>query len=210
MLGLSEYLLYSVHSNPESGLIGLIVSFLESIEHLHDLDSNNFLVELLPGIAKLENLHPIFVHFPIAFLIGFFGIEFISALLKNTQLQKVASLFLYLGTLSAAVTVIAGLLAASSVIHTETVHDIMEIHQSLGISILVLACLLSINRILNKNAYKYNPNFVFLFFAGILVLLLIFAAYLGGLMVYQYGVATAINRSQNFENYQSHQQDHNH
>ncbi len=104
----------------------------------------------------------------------------------------------------------AGLIAAASVLHSDDVHEIMETHEHLGITIFTLATVLSIWRLIGNAALQGALNVLYLFFAGLLCVLLVFAADLGGLMVYKYGVAVAAARSAIAETLSEHPHEHNH
>lgn len=144
---------------------------------------------LMPGIASLENIHPLLVHFPIALLSVFFAIDLIGSLTNKPQWRSVASVFLYLGTIAALFTVIAGHVAADTVPHGGNVHEIMEKHEDLGMAILSLSTALSAWRLKHKGLFQGYLNVVFLTLSALLCVLIALGADLGGLMVYQYGVA---------------------
>jgi uncharacterized membrane protein len=129
------------------------------------------------------------VHFPIAFLSAFFAIDFISSLAKKNHWRSIAGCLLYLGTIAAAFTVIAGFNAADSVAHGQAVHDIMENHEHFGVVVLSLTILLSIWRLMSHGLIQGGANVFFLIMSAILVVIMILGADLGGLMVYHHGVA---------------------
>lgn len=190
MWGLNDHLTFAVHGGGDGGGIaggveGLL-SFLETL--VQQSPSENF-NSVLPGITALENVHPLLVHFPIALLTLFFTLDLIGSLAKRAEWRQIAGAFLYLGTVFAAVTVAAGLVAAANVAHGGNVHDIMEHHEHLGISVLSLAALLSAWRLLSKGHIVGPANTLYLLLAAILSGLLAFTADLGGLMVYKYGVS---------------------
>lgn len=181
-----NHLFFSVHGNADghnelletlTGLLGFFEDFTSGGES----HSSNFLA----GISSLANIHPILVHFPIAFLSVFVLIDLMGTFTKKTALRQFASSLLYLGTFFAIFTVMAGFMAAESVPHGHNVHDIMEHHEHLGISILALSIALSAWRIRRPVEGFGVYNVLSLILAGILI----FAADLGGLMVYKYGVA---------------------
>ncbi len=163
-----------------------LLTFLESLSGRSGAENFD---ALMPGLSAMENLHPLVVHFPIALIFVFFLIEIIGILVKHENLRKLASLCLYLGAISAAVTVAFGISAAESVAHNDHVHKIMERHEYLGISVCVLSFILSLWRLALGGVVKGFANIPFLFFSIILVALLTLTADLGGFMVYQYGVA---------------------
>ncbi len=212
LLDLGGNLLFSVHGGGDAiiGVIDLLGHVLTRVEHLASLSPKQASLEILPGVAALQNLHPLFVHFPIVLLTMFFVIDLLATLIKKTHLHTVADWFLYLGTVFAGVTIATGLMAASSIPHGDNVHEIMETHEHLGITIFSLASGLSIWRFFAKSALQGAVNVVFLFLAGLLSLLILFAADLGGLMVYKYGVAVEAVAAEQSEINAAHEHDHNH
>jgi len=143
----------------------------------------------MPGIAVMDNVHPLLVHFPIAFLSSFVLLDLIASLAKKPQWREFAAGLLYLGTVMALLTVIAGFIAANSVAHGNNVHDIMERHEGFGVTILCLATLLSGWRLKSGSQMSGELNILYLILSAILGLCLALGADLGGLMVYKYGVA---------------------
>ncbi|MDX8126650.1 DUF2231 domain-containing protein [Methylomonas sp. OY6] len=201
MWGLNDHLTFAVHGGGDNGGgvaggVENLLSFLEMLVRQSPAESFN---SVLPGIATLQNIHPLLVHFPIALLTLFFTLDLIGSLAKRTEWRQIAGAFLYLGTVFAALTVAAGLVAAGSVAHGGDVHEIMEHHEHLGISVLSLAALLSAWRLLSKGLIAGPANTLFLLLAAILSALLAFTADLGGLMVYKHGVsvqaADQVNRA---------------
>lgn len=141
--------------------------------------------KILPGIGEMANIHPMLVHFPIAFLNAFVLMELLVYLLKKEELRIVATWMLYLGTLGAAGAVAAGFVAAGSVPHDSEIHAIMIRHRNFGATVLCLSIILSIFRFVGINKAKT----IQLFIGIITVVIMTFGADLGGLMVYKYGVA---------------------
>ncbi len=187
---MTNYLSFQVHgSGVGGGVAANVASLLEFIESLAGKTPPEMFSAVMPGIAAMENIHPLLVHFPIAFFTAFFLIDFIGTIAKKTTWRYVAAWLLYLGTLTAIFTVIAGLFAANSVEHGDDVHDIMERHEHIGIAVLSLALFLSAWRLKQWGMHSAGGNTTFLCLAGILCFLLSLGADLGGLMVYQYGVA---------------------
>lgn len=185
-----NYISFQVHGGASGGgLIGLIPEFLEFIESMAGKTPPEMFAAVFPGISNMENIHPLFVHFPIAFFLAFFLMECAGLLKGKPQWRYVASWLLYLGAASAVFTVIAGLIAADSVEHNEAVHDIMEDHESIGLSVLALSLFLSVWRGQRWFNYSKVSSRFFLGLSALLVVLISFGADLGGLMVYRYGVS---------------------
>lgn len=171
------------------GIAASVAALLEFIESMIGKTPPEIFAMLMPGVISLENLHPLFVHYPIALFSLFFLVDLTGTLAKKPQWRYVASWLLYLATIFASFTVIAGLFAADSVEHDEAVHDIMERHEHFGIAVLALGLFLSGWRLKQWGLKSIIGNSFFLSLAGMLCLVLTMGADLGGLMVYQYGVA---------------------
>jgi len=209
MFDLSENLRFSVHGGGDSdGLAGVLDGFLRGMESLFSSPIHESFSTYLPGIAAMENIHPLMVHFPIALLSMFFLLDFSASILQKPDWRKVAAWFLYLGAVFAGLTMLAGFQAADTVPHGEDVHEIMETHEHLGVAIFSLASLLSVWRLLGKALLSGLYNVVYLLLAAGLCLLLVFAADLGGLMVYHYGVA--VQPVEALEPVEMHEHQHHH
>lgn len=178
---------FYIHGNADghNEILEMLTTFLAFFEGLtiNGGASNNS--NFLEGITSLANIHPLLVHFPIALLSLFVAVDLIGTAAKKTKWRNFASGLLYLGTVFAGLTVWAGFIASDTVPHGQNVHDIMERHEQLGISILALSAALSAWRLRRPvNGWGiYNALTV------ILLGVIIFGADLGGLMVYKYGVA---------------------
>ncbi|MEQ1739452.1 MAG: DUF2231 domain-containing protein [Methyloglobulus sp.] len=185
-----NFLSFQVHGGGMGGGVAANVeSLLVFIEGLSGKTPPEMFSAILPGIAGMDNIHPLFVHYPIAFFTAFFFMDFLGTVAKKVQWRYVASWLLYLGTIAAIFTVVAGLFAADSVEHGEDVHELMERHEHIGIAVLSLSLFLSAWRLKKWGLHSAATNIVFLGLAGFLCLLLSLGADLGGLMVYQYGVS---------------------
>jgi len=191
MLDMVGFTRFAVHGGGDSGggPAGLVDDILSFIESLLQLSPAQLGEALMPGLAGLDNLHPLFVHFPIALLTLFYLFDLGGTVFSKSTWRHIAGWFLYSGTLFAAFTVAAGLLAAASVAHGGDVHVIMENHEHLGISVLSLASALAAWRWLAKQEISGAANTLYQLLTSVLFVLLAFTADLGGLMVYRYGVA---------------------
>ncbi len=166
------------------GLVSVIDHFLATLTRNQPSSWN-----LLGGIETLEaNLHPIFLHFPIAFLFSFLLIELYGLVFKKPEIRRWANGLLYLGGVTAILTVISGLIAAERVPHGAQVHEIMQWHQRAGITVAVLAAALGIWRRAGgvpESAMALALSMVVTLIIGGVLLL---GADMGGMMVYQHGV----------------------
>lgn len=181
------YLSFSVHGNADghNELLEMLTGLLGFFEGLTATGGTSNGSPFLEGITSLANSHPLFVHFPIAFLSLFVALDLIGTTRKKPEWRNFAAVLLYLGTFFAVFTVWAGFHAAETIPHGHSVHDIMERHEQLGVSILGLSLALSAWRLRRPVEGFGIYNLLSIILAGVLIC----GADLGGLMVYKYGVA---------------------
>jgi uncharacterized membrane protein len=191
MVDMNNFLSFQIHggADHDGGVADDVSSLLTFFEELSTHDSAGFFSILMPGIANMDNIHPMLVHFPIAFLSAFFVLDLLGTLAKKPNWRNVASWLLYLGVVAAGLAVTAGFIAASTVAHGLEVHAIMERHEHFGVSVLSLAILLSAWRLKSGGIIQGGANSFFLILAALLCILMMLGADLGGLMVYHYGVS---------------------
>lgn len=157
----------------------------EGHKHVSDLPMN---VQWgLQGAKELINIHPLFVHFPIALLLTSTAFYFLGTIFKKADLLAAAKWALYFGTLASAVTVWTGLKAAETVAHGGDTHQIMMVHQYLGFAVLGLSLALSAWVFFSKASIPGKGKPVFLLALVVLAAVLTQGADLGGRMVFLHG-----------------------
>ncbi len=208
---MNSFLSFQVHGGADhgGGVADGVASLLAFLEELPNHDPAGTFSILMPGISSMDNIHPLLVHFPLAFLSTFFALDVIATLAKKQHWRNVASWLLYFGTVGAVFTVIAGFIAANTVAHGDDVHAIMERHEHFGVSVLSLAVLLSAWRLKSGGIIQGGANSFFLILAGLLCVLMMLGADLGGLMVYKYGVAVKASQVQDVGVHE-HEHEHEH
>lgn len=140
------------------------------------------------GLEELINIHPIFVHFPIALLLTSTVFYFLGCLFKKEEFLIAGKWTLYFGTIAAALTVWTGLQAANTVSHGAGVHELMTIHQYFGYAILGLSAALSLWLLISKANMPGKGRFLFLILLFVLAGLVAQSSDFGGRMVFQNGV----------------------
>lgn len=142
--------------------------------------------KLLPGLAHLQNLHPLVVHFPIALLLAAAALYLVAALLSNQALTSAAWWMLILGALGAIASAATGLYAQDGVMVAPSVRDaLLNHHMHLMVAVTVLAAVLAAWAM----AARPMPRRArWLFLVGLIVtcLLMVRGADYGGRMVYDY------------------------
>lgn len=186
------------------GAIKGLEAFLTFIESLTTKSPAEIFAAIMPGISALDNIHPLVVHFPIALLSIFFFADTLGGLFNKPAWRKFATPILYIGTFTAMLTVAAGLQAAYSAPHNDVTHAIMLRHQAFGIIVTILALILSLRRYFAADGFLESKTYGHFALSALLVICLTLGADLGGLMVYQYGVAVAPVMQQNTPVIQEH------
>jgi len=130
-------------------------------------------------------LHPAFVHFPIALLLSGVVLDLYGWRKKREDLSRVAFGLLVAGVIMGLLTIITGVMAYYTVpAHTEAAHERMTWHiwiQSIAIGVFGLMCLLR---------WKHRKSLVApraLFLSVSAAVLLIVGSYLGAWIVYRGG-----------------------
>ena len=211
-LDMNEFLLFQVHGGgghqSGEGVASSVEALLTFLESMVGLSASEMFAVIMPGVSAMSNIHPVIVHFPIALLVMFFLLDLIGSVLQKDNWRQVAGGMLYLGTITAAIAVVFGFMAAGTVDHGENVHLIMGRHKFFGLSILSLSVVLSIWRLISGGVIKGVSNLFFLLFAVLLNILIMLGADLGGLMVYKYGVAVEAVELTTMDYFQEHTHSH--
>ena len=188
---MNNFLSFQVHAGNDiaNGIIAIVADLLPFLEGLVGKGALDIFASIMPGVSGMANIHPLLVHFPIAFLSAFFVVDLVGTLARKPHWRSVASWFLYFGTVAAVFTVTAGFIAAATVPHGHNVHAIMTYHKYFGVTVLSLALLLSVWRAKSGGVMGFGANTFFLMLSALLCVFMALGADLGGLMVYKYGVA---------------------
>jgi len=144
------------------------------------------ILNLLPGIQHLQNIHPLVVHFPIALLSGSALFYILALLTKRETMATTAFSLLMVGALGAAAAVGTGIYAEPGVILAPSVRGhLLEKHEDLMILTLCVSAGLALWAIIARPfPRKGRALFVLLLFA-LLVVMSVGADY-GARMVYDY------------------------
>jgi uncharacterized membrane protein len=140
---------------------------------------------ILPGWKALLNVHPMFVHFPIAFWLGALLFELLALVAKKDEFHRTGLRLLYLGTLAAPLAIFTGLDAEASV-PQGAAHEVAETHKYLMIAATAVAAALSMLAALRR---ELTPGLRRLLLLGLVALAVLVAlgADRGAQLVYQYG-----------------------
>jgi uncharacterized membrane protein len=144
------------------------------------------LEDLLPGVQHLQNIHPLVVHFPIAFLAGAALFYFLSWVFQNQTFATTAFLLLILGTLAAGAAVGTGLYGEEGVMVSRSVREhLLEAHEKLMLVTLGLSIVLTAWALIARSFPK-KKRLLFLFLLLVLLGIMMVGADYGARMVYDY------------------------
>ncbi len=161
-------------------------------------------------MLDLIHLHPVVVHFPIALITVGVLFDILGIALKREDLTLVGKWDMLFGSTSLVFVVATGLLAEAAVGHTEEAHDLMTLHKRIGITVLVLLGSLAIMRVVIRDSLLKRYQNVFLVLSIIGVLFITYGAYLGGRLVYDYGVAVSTSTVEQGVNPKEIEEEHRH
>ena len=141
---------------------------------------------LLSGVQHLQNIHPLVVHFPIAFLVGAALFFFLGWIFRNISFTTTGFLLLILGALSAGVAVGTGLYAEDGVMVSRSVREhLLEPHEKFMLVTLGLSIVLSAWAFIARPFPKKGRLLFLLLFLVLLGIMSVGADY-GARMVYDY------------------------
>jgi uncharacterized membrane protein len=141
---------------------------------------------ILPGVQHLQNIHPLVVHFPIAFLVGAALFYFLSWIFRNQTFATTALLLLILGTLSAGAAVGTGLYGEEGVMVSRSVREhLLEYHENIMLGTLGLSIVLSIWALVAR-PFPRKKRWIFLVLLLVLLGAMTVGADYGARMVYDY------------------------
>ena len=136
----------------------------------------------------MESIHPLVVHFPIALLLTALCLDGLAVWAKRPGLHRVALWNLSLGTLGAAAAVLTGLQAEDVGKHSFEIWKIMQLHKRLGITTLILGLMIVSWRLWKRDQLTRRARTLTLAAMILMTGTVGVGAYLGGRMVYEFGV----------------------
>jgi len=99
---------------------------------------------LLPGLTSALDLHPLFVHFPLALWLAAALLIPLASIRDDERLAYAGRLLLWLGTAAAAVTVGTGFLAANRMGHDAPGHEFVHVHRNFMLTATAVAAFASV------------------------------------------------------------------
>ncbi|KAF0138683.1 MAG: hypothetical protein FD122_3734 [Stygiobacter sp.] len=147
----------------------------------------------------LVNMHPVIIHFPIAFFVAYFLLEVAALVTKKDSLCKMAAIFLGAGVIFALIAVLTGnqaheVLKPVLKMKPSYIEEAIENHEQFATITLWFFFAMLVLRVYLLIKKNLSPNWRFVFF--VLALLGMYFVYqtgiLGGKLVYDFGVGTKL------------------
>ena len=148
--------------------------------------SNRWSKEMLPGVQHLQNIHPLVIHFPIAFLMGAALFYFAAWIFKKEGFARTGFWVLLLGALSLAVAASTGLYAEDGVMVALSVRaNLLTPHKNLMLVASGLCAVLTVWAIAAR-PFPKKGRLLFLLLFLVMIGAMTVGADFGGRMVYDY------------------------
>ena len=139
-----------------------------------------------PGAQHLQNVHPLVVHFPIAFLVGAALLYTLAWIARRETWAHMALWLLTMGTLGAAVAVGTGPYAEPGIMVARTVRaQLLDVHKRFMLATFALAVVLTLWAGAQR-PFPEKGRAVFILLVLVLLAALAKGADYGGRMVYDY------------------------
>lgn len=132
---------------------------------------------------RIQEIHPVIVHFPIALLPTAIAFDALGYLTGDRSLTDTGRRLMPVATMGAALAGVAGLAAQGAVRTEGAAHDHLTTHRTLNVGLTALLALLASDR---GRRERPSPGYLLAGLAGIATMA--YSTYLGGKMVYGYGV----------------------
>ena len=147
----------------------------------------------MPGLNNLLNVHPLFVHFPIALTLAAALFIILHLATRRADFISMGSSLIYLAAVSAIVTIITGYNAAAAIGHDAPNHDLVHAHRDIMLWYTVLIVALAVLQWLVRSSLwgwlsHWGVKATRLLLLAAAVVMLIIGTDRGGQLVFQYGM----------------------
>ena len=151
---------------------------------------------MLPGLDAATNIHPLFVHFPLALWPTAFLFLLLGAIRGSKQALHTGRLLLYLASLAAIVTATSGWLAANSMGHDSSGHDVVHVHRNWMIAATALSLASAAVAFATRRTPRPLATWGIIALLAVTLAVATLGADRGALLVFKYGMGTSISATQ--------------
>lgn len=148
----------------------------------------------------MQNVHPLFVHFPIALLSVSVLFDLLGQILKKDSLTVSAWWMQIMGTAALVFTAATGLIAETTVGHSDDAHEVMQNHKTMeliaaGIFLFIFIWRLILRGKTPSESGKTAHTLYTIMAIGAVAFMLT-GSYWGGKLVYEYGVGVSVSQKE--------------
>ncbi len=166
--------------------------------------------ELLPGLGAAPNMHPMWVHFPIALWLGAMLAWTIAILRKNEDAWRFGRWLLHAGTVGGLFAVGSGLLATADSGHEAPGHGLVHVHRNFMFATLALGVVTSLAAHLKRGSEARGVRVGLAAMLAVTCGVLTIGADRGAELVYRYGIGTLGEEPPHDEHSHAEGEDHTH
>ncbi len=142
----------------------------------------------------VARIHAVINDLPPALLPMAVLFDLLGALLKRDSLKAAGFWTLIAGVLGTGAAIISGLVAEDAVEHSDQAHAVMNTHETLAFIVLGIFGILAIWRIVRSGVWREKEQPVALTAGVIGILILVYAAHLGGKLMFDHAVGITTQR----------------
>jgi uncharacterized membrane protein len=145
---------------------------------------------LMPGLASSPNIHPMFVHFPIAFWIAAAAFLGFAVWKQREDVWKMGTWLFWMATATAVAAAVTGLMAANEIGHDAPGHGLVHVHRNFMYVATGLAIAVSAFAWLKRAETARGVRFAILGGALVVVGVTTLGADRGAELVFRYGIGS--------------------
>lgn len=146
---------------------------------------------VFPGLSAAPNVHPLFVHFPIALLLTALLFWAIALFRGSGDAWRLGRWLLYLGTLGALVAVTTGFVATERMGHEMPGHDLVHLHRNFMLATTALAVVTAALAFVWRRSSSRAARWVQLGLLSITAVVMVLGTDRGANLVFHYGIGSA-------------------
>jgi uncharacterized membrane protein len=139
----------------------------------------------------LHLIHPALVHFSVAFLVAGGVCEAGGILFRRKPVERFGGVLVIAGVLSLVPTVVAGFLAANSIVPPAGSEETLALHERAGLITSALFTAVLFWKAWYRGSIPERQRVPYALFVLAAVAAVAYASWLGGSLVYEYGVGVA-------------------
>ena len=144
-------------------------------------------MKLFPGLESLQNVHPLFVHFPVALVLVTLLFEAFWWISGKDNFRLFATYLLYLSAISAITAVVTGYIASNGLGHDSPGHEFVHQHRDIMLWMSGMLLFTTLVVIFIRPLREGKQRRLLIFPLLVISSLLVYGADKGGRLVFEFG-----------------------